>query len=274
MKPWGKDILMGFIVGSTMSVPGISGGTMAMALGYYTPMLKAVAHPTDRANLGFLLRLLCGGLCGFGIGVGIIGSMMDLLPLTGTLLFTGAILAGMGVLWKETAGKISARGLLFFLLGLLSVLAVEKIPPNSVESSPLLSILWGILLAAGLILPGISTSHLLTVFGLYPDLTDLSMQNLLQMIPLLMGAVIGTALLTKPLAYATERYPKECAFALLGFSAGSLKGLLAAGFTSPRWSSLLWFQIPNGLLLATAAASLIRRLGKEEKKLKNSPSAS
>jgi len=259
-----------------MSVPGVSGGTMAMALGYYGPMLKAVARIREKGNFFFLCRLLLGGIPGFLTGALLINGMMELLPLTGTMLFTGAVLSGAWVLWKETEGDgIPPGGILCFLLGLILVLAADRLPAASESTSPLTSILCGTVLAAGLILPGISTSHLLSVFGLYPLLSDFSPGHVLRLIPPAMGAVIGTLLLAKPLAFATERYPRQCNLALLGFSLGSLKGLITPCFATPRWHYLPAFQIPNGILLASAAAMLILRLrkyeGKNEKKGASAP---
>ena len=42
-------ILKGFIVGSTMMVPGVSGGSMAMVLGIYDRLISSVSSRTGRA---------------------------------------------------------------------------------------------------------------------------------------------------------------------------------------------------------------------------------
>ena len=38
------DVLKGFAVGSSMTVPGVSGGTMAMIIGVYDRLITAVSR--------------------------------------------------------------------------------------------------------------------------------------------------------------------------------------------------------------------------------------
>ncbi len=267
MKRGWKDIGIGFLLGSTMSIPGVSGGTMAMAIGYYKPIMKAAANLRKKRCFFFLLRILAGGLGGFLLGAGTLNYTLELLPITVTLLFSGAVLAGIYVLGRETLKKgVSLNGILFFLLGVLLVLTVDQLPKGQICTSPLLSVLWGFFLATGLILPGISTSHLLTVFGLYGTVTDISYSNLLRLIPLAMGVFLGIILLTKPLANAMDRFERECNWILLGFSAGSLKSLIAPCLTSPQISYIPWFQTINGVILGVGAAFLILKIQKTEAK--------
>ena len=51
-----KDIITGILLGGTMSVPGVSGGTMAIALGCYGRILGAA---TDlKHGFWYLFRIL------------------------------------------------------------------------------------------------------------------------------------------------------------------------------------------------------------------------
>ncbi len=270
MKKNFKDLFLGFLIGGTMSVPGVSGGTTAIALGCYGDILTAAAKIRERKNFFYLLKILLGGILGFFLVAGILNEAFRILPLTMTMLFCGAAGAGIFLLGKEAVKQgISLNGILFFLLGFGAVVAVERIPQGNGNTSPLLMILWGILLAAGIILPGISTSHLLLVFGLYDDITNLSgWKNILSLLPLAIGVGIGMILLTKPLAVALEKYPSYCRFALLGFAVGSLKALIEPCIGDPQLTYLPWFQILNGLILAGGAVWGILKLNGKEKKMK------
>lgn len=268
-KDW-KDIFFGFLIGGTMSVPGVSGGTTAIALGCYAPILSATAKIGEKRNLLYLFRIFLGGIAGFFLVAGILKQGFRILPLTMTMLFCGAAAAGIFLLGKEALREgFSLNGILFFLLGLGTVVAVERLPRAEQTESPLLMFLWGIVLAAGIILPGISTSHLLLVFGLYDTVTGISgIQDLLSLFPLALGAGLGIILLTKPLAAAMENYPGYCRFALLGFAVGSMKALIMPCIGDPQIGYLPWFQIINGIILAGAAAWGILKANNVEKKVK------
>ena len=44
-------IFKGFIIGSSMSVPGVSGGTMAILLGIYAKLISSISHFLDRKSV-------------------------------------------------------------------------------------------------------------------------------------------------------------------------------------------------------------------------------
>ena len=60
------DGFKGLIIGATMSVPGASGGTMAILLGIYDDMIGAVSslRRNFKKSFLFLLVLLIGGFIG------------------------------------------------------------------------------------------------------------------------------------------------------------------------------------------------------------------
>lgn len=58
--------LKGLIIGATMLVPGVSGGSMAMILGIYDRLISAVSSfmKNKKENLVFLLIFSMGGILG------------------------------------------------------------------------------------------------------------------------------------------------------------------------------------------------------------------
>lgn len=259
------EVFTGFLIGGTMSVPGVSGGTTAIALGCYEKILGAASDPWKKKNFFYLLKIFLGGLLGFFSIAGFINAAFQILPLTMTMLFCGAVGVGIFLLGKETVTKeFSFHSILFFLLGMGIVLAVERLPQGERGASPLLLFFFGFVLAAGVILPGISTSHLLLVFGLYDNVTQFSKPSeLLPLLPLAMGCVLGILFLTKPLAFALNRFPYPCRWVLLGFSVGSMKALISPCIGNEQISYLIWFQILNGLILALGAGWGILKLNRQ-----------
>ena len=58
----GKTLFKGLVIGSTMTLPGVSGGSMAMVLGIYDRLLKHVSEITKypKESLTFLLWFAAG----------------------------------------------------------------------------------------------------------------------------------------------------------------------------------------------------------------------
>ncbi|MBO5213390.1 MAG: DUF368 domain-containing protein [Clostridia bacterium] len=270
MKKHLKNFFLGFLIGSTMSVPGVSGGTTAIALGCYEKILTATAELRGKENIYYLTSILFGGISGFFLFAGLFHQAFRILPITMTMIFCAAAGTGVFLLGRDIPKKdFSINGALFFFLGFGAVIWVERLPEGIGDGSPLLMVFWGILLSAGIILPGISTSHLLLVFGLYDDLTEISaFRDLISLLPLALGVGLGILLLTKPLAKALKQYPAYCRFALLGFAVGSLKALIVPCIGNPQASYLPWFQIFNGMILASGTAVGILKLNQRENKLK------
>ena len=61
-------IWKGFIIGSSMSVPGVSGGTMAILLGIYQRLISSISHffSDVKGNLLFLGKFCLGAVAGIG----------------------------------------------------------------------------------------------------------------------------------------------------------------------------------------------------------------
>ena len=65
----------GFWIGSTMTVPGISGGTMAMLAGCYQQLVEAVSH--FFAHPGRALALLVPVGCGSMLGMWLVSGLFS-----------------------------------------------------------------------------------------------------------------------------------------------------------------------------------------------------
>lgn len=219
-----------YIVGATMTVPGVSGGSMAMVLGIYDRIISSVPELlTKKFRSAFLFLLLCGG---FGL-VGAVSAS----PLMKYLLssfysivmffFIGAIAGSIPLIVKKSEINKSNWPCLFFsILGIAAVILIGNIPSDAValgSSNIFWQILCGILVSIGFVLPGISTTYLLVVLGLYESIiTCLSNLQFLPLIPLAGGVIIGVFLLTGLLKASMEKYPSVTFPIILGFMIGSI----------------------------------------------------
>lgn len=81
-----KDLLLilkGFIIGSSMSVPGVSGGTMAILLGIYDQMIQSVSHffQDIKKNMLYLGKICIGGVLGLFSLAFLIKTLLETFPI-------------------------------------------------------------------------------------------------------------------------------------------------------------------------------------------------
>ena len=97
----------------------------------------------------------------------------------------------------------------------------------------ILSIIKGIALGAGAILPGISSGVLCVIFGIYEKLIDSILgffkdikSNFKFLFPILVGIGIGIILFGNILKYLFTMFPRQTNFAFIGLILGCIPSLL------------------------------------------------
>lgn len=286
-------VVKGFIIGSSMSVPGVSGGTMAILLGIYDKMLRAVStfFKNIKQNSLFLIKVAAGGILGIGTLSFVIGWLLERMPVPVSFFFIGAVAGGIPVLLHEIQkgrqertgsekGSIpdNIRTVVCFLAGVVCVFAVTFLPQNAISVTMELSVqsvlswgLTGIIVALALVLPGISTSHMLVVLGMYEDtLNAVRHADVLYLACLAAATLIGVFLTTKPLEWMLRRFTWESYSLILGFVAGSLQAVFTE-IIIPKWPEspdMKWFVYTGitSVVLFVAGVLFIRGI---ERKMKN-----
>ncbi len=231
-----KTIVKGFIVGSSMMIPGVSGGSMAMILGIYDRLIASIpalfSKKTFKESFKFLAIFVIAALAGILIVARPLDALISRYSVIIMYLFLGAVCGTIPMMVKKAHSEgFDLQSFIYILLGVLIVFSIDFIPEGifnpSLDASftdILIQLLGGVLVSVGLVLPGISTSYLLLVLGLYePLLSALSNGEFLSLIPLVLGLLVGILALTKGLEVAMNRYPKVTYMMILGFLLASLK---------------------------------------------------
>ena len=266
--------IKGFIIGSSMAVPGVSGGTMAIVLGIYDKLLAAIngLRKNFKENAGFLIKFGIGSAIGLVALYEVIGRLLDIFPIPVSCLFFGAVIGGIPTLLKKIKPeKVTASfcftSLLWGVFGVAIVLGVANIldilkllgvigadvtslvaTTGSITlANVLLWIVTGLVVSIALILPGISTSHMLIILGITSILS----------MPLPALAIIGISLLvgifaiTKPLEWAMNRFTRPTYCVIIGFVIGSL-GDIFAEYIIPGFAALgsVWWHWVLTLLVS------------------------
>ncbi|MBQ3088807.1 MAG: DUF368 domain-containing protein [Clostridia bacterium] len=235
-----KSLLLmfkGFFVGGTMMVPGVSGGSMAMILGIYNQLIESIANfkKTPLKNAVFLIKFCIGAVLGIVLfSRFVIAPLLDMFPLKVSYFFLGAVAGSVPMIYK-TAGikKFNLNAIIYPIIGMIFVLLIAIIPEGLFTPSNsfsignvLLQFVGGLFIAAGLILPGISVSQLLLMFGLYNSVIYInSIDDLLPLIPLGVGILLGCLVSAKLMNKAMEKHPQATYLIVFGFLLGSLPEL-------------------------------------------------
>ena len=205
--------LKGLIVGGTMLVPGVSGGSMAIVLGIYDKLIHAVSALTrlDKASFIFLCAFSAGG------GLGIIAfakpllHFMETYPIPTSYFFLGAVAGSVPITFRQgNISSLSAKAVLYILLGVVIVALFAAAPIDGLHAQTdgglFFLILWivtGFVASIALILPGISVSYLLYLLGVYDQiLLAISSLSFSLLIPLGGGVIAGIVATTKLLEKA------------------------------------------------------------------------
>lgn len=241
-----KQIFIGIVIGGGMILPGVSGGVLAVIFGIYETMLDAVSHffRDIKKNALFLGPLFLGLITGVILFGKVLFFVFDKYPMESKYTFIGLILGGLPVLFREVSTKgtknlnVCALLISFAIAIALFVLGKDtlNIDFSSSINSGLLSFILlfvtGVIFIAGKVIPGISSSFLLMLIGMYQfllnilnDPLNLSTNEYLQLIPFGLGIVLGGIVLIKAIQLLIKKHFSITYSAIIGFVIGSIAAI-------------------------------------------------
>ncbi len=269
--------LKGAFIGGTMLIPGVSGGTMAMALGMYQKLIESVASVRKKfkESLSVLLPFALGGLLGAILLSSPIELLLGKFRLPVMYFFVGSIAGSVPMIMKKAfsmsdSKKLSLRDILCIAAG-AAVPVFLNLLPKIISGGALnlgsedgivgaaVSLLVGGICALSLSLPGISTSFILLLLGVYDKVLDAFAKiDAPYLLPMALGALIGIILFSKFMEKQLTKRPRASYTIILGFMLGSI----ATVFPYVMPSGFEWLFCP---LLFAAAFILMFMLSKFEK---------
>lgn len=219
-------------------VPGISGGTMILALGLYDRFIGAVADVTRlrirREHVLFLGAVAMGLVLAILLASGLAVRLVAEHRWAMYALFIGMTLGGAPELLRESRPARASVAIAFACgLGLMAWFALRS-GETRLEPTTLTLLAVGALAAASMILPGVSGSYILLILGMYDvvvgslslsEVRAAPMDSLRIVGPVVVGAAAGIALLSNLLKGLLRRFGPESHGALLGLLVGSVIGL-------------------------------------------------
>ncbi|MCC2818313.1 DUF368 domain-containing protein [Enterocloster sp. OA13] len=265
------------------SVPGVSGGTIAFLLGFYDEFINSLNDLMGKDNARrkqaffFLFKLGVGWVAGFCLSVLVLSGLFQEHIYEISSVFMGLTFFAVPMVIREEKDSIRGRygNLVFTVLGIGLVFCISYFNPAggqginvSVEHLSMGLVAYVFLTAmvaiTAMVLPGISGSTLLLIFGIYVPIIG-AVKELLHMnlnyVPILfvfgMGVITGIVGIIKIIKMCLERYRSQTIYAILGLMIGSLYAITKGPTTLDvpmeplglQTFSILFFLL-GGLILA------------------------
>ena len=222
----------GVAIGAGAIIPGVSSGVICVILGIYEKLLDAVLNifKNFKENIKFLLPIGIGGV----IGVVLFGNILKYLfyayPTQISFLFIGLVLGSVPALLKqaEERGKFKLRYILYllatFAIGVgMVVLERNMVVTSSTEFSYLYLVLAGIYMSVGVIIPGVSSTVILMLLGVYSAyLTSVAELYFPILIPIGLGLCIGSIVCMKLIKFLLDKFYMQTFYSIIGFTIGSV----------------------------------------------------
>ena len=276
-----KMIIMRFVQGFFMaaadSVPGVSGGTIAFLLGFYDEFINSLDDlfkgklSEKKKALIFLLKIGVGWVAGFLICAVLLVKLFDKKIYGLSSLFLGFIIFAIPLVIVEEKKVLKGKykNLIFTLLGMGVVVGVSLLNTKSglvdVGNITHLTIplaiyifITGAIAITAMVLPGMSGSTLLLIFGLYmPIMTAVKKVlsfNFSYALPLLIflaGILVGIVTFVRLIKKALVKYRSQTIYTIIGMMLGSLYAIVQGPTTlkvpQPAMTfstfSIVWFII-------------------------------
>ncbi len=217
--------IKGILIGGSMMVPGVSGGSMAIVFGIYSKLINSVAD-FFKNKLKSIIILSVFGLGGI-LGIIILSNPLSYLianfPFVTAYFFFGACIGGIPYIIKKSEITFKIKDYAPMILAALLVLFISLIPNFSFNYSFFSFIIAGFLGSIALVLPGISLSFMLLIFGIYDKLLyAINNFDLNILIPFFLSVILGIFCFSKIINICLTRYKKLSFSIILGFVIGSL----------------------------------------------------
>lgn len=241
------NFLRGAVIGVAEIIPGVSGGTMAVLMNIYGELIGAVSGLKRRFRQSalFLLPLVLG----MGAAILALSHAIKFLlanyPMQVNFLFLGLVLGIVPMLLRRataTKTRLAHAAPMFVMLAIMLLLTWLSFSSGVISNEVLTEmdagvffrfLIVGFLAAVCLILPGISGSMIMVIFGVYDSvIVAISALHLIMLVPVAIGVLLGVAFGSKLIAECLRLFPKQTYFAICGLVLGSAAPLILRATSS------------------------------------------
>lgn len=235
------------------SIPGVSGGTIAFILGFYDEFVNSLHHLISGSKierisaLRFLSKIGIGWATGFLLSVIFITSIFEKNIYEISSLFMGFIIASIPLIIKsEKNTLLEIKNIGFLIIGIGLVFAMTYFNPISSAGrsfsikSENLNIMLGVYIflsgmiaISAMVLPGISGSTILLIFGLYTPILN-GIKGVLKLnfgyLPGVTifgcGILIGVLVTVRGVKSLLRKFRPQTIYCIIGLMIGSIYAVI------------------------------------------------
>ncbi len=277
------NAIQGFCMALADSVPGVSGGTIAFILGFYDRFINSLDNlmfgkkEERKEALFFLIKLGIGWMIGMALAILILTNLFETHIYKVSSVFIGFIIFAIPVMIKEEKKFLKGKyqNIIFLLLGIFVVAVITYFNPmngkgNMVDITNLsfglgIYIFVSAMIAiSAMVLPGISGSTILLIFGLYIPIIN-AIKELLHFhfnyLPVLilfgLGVITGIVLVIRFIKIALAKFRSQTIYCILGLMIGSIYAIIMGPTTLETYHDPINFSTFSILFFILGAVIII-----------------
>ena len=252
--------IKGILIGIALVIPGLSGSIFAVVVGLYDKLLLAVSNlrKEPKKSILFLLPIAIGCVAGILLSTKAVLYLCETFRLQSYSFFIGLVLGSMPLVLKKLQKEnVNWRGIIIAVVSFAVIVYVGSLTGTDdgmpAKMTAITSVfdfmdlfLTGMMICALMMVPGVSGSVLLMLVGKYEtiynavgcagdmlramlagnsDLAYTLFLNILVVLPFLLGALVGLALVAKLLTFLLKRFEVLVYYGVLGLVSGAAVSL-------------------------------------------------
>lgn len=269
------NMAKGGAIGLAMIIPGVSGGTLAVLMGVYDKIIDSVGNifKKFKESFLFLLPIVLGAVLAFAALYYPLKFALKYAPFPTMLLFAGLMLGSIPDLIKKSEKngfkKLDSIGLVLACFLVVGICFIPNIGDVDLSGNMqvwqyFLLLFIGMIASCALVVPGVSGSMLLLIFGYYqPLLNSISGlrtsfgYSVLVLATFAVGLVVGFFTIAKLMQFLLKRFRRATYWSIVGFVMGSVPAIIITFFheyATQLSTYLTPLQISLGVILFVAGA--------------------
>lgn len=280
-----KELIINFINGFCMafadSVPGVSGGTVAFILGFYDNFIKSIDDifrgnwEAKKKAFIYLIKIAIGWVVGFILAAIILSNLFTTRIYEMSSLFLGFIIFAIPLVVKEEKDAIKGKykNIIFAVLGIALVVGIALISNGigldiNLQKLNIGTIFYVFVVAmiaiSAMILPGISGSTMLLIFGIYIPIMNnvkaflhLDFSVLPSLIIFGLGMIVGIMLFARIARKCLEKHRSQTVYAILGLMLGSIYSIIIGPTTLEEPKAMMDFSSFSSIFFIIGGAVII-----------------
>ncbi len=245
--------IRGFCMSLADSVPGVSGGTIAFVLGFYDKFINSLDDLVygDKEKkikaISFLIKLGIGWIIGFILAVLILTSLFENQIYKVSSVFMGFIVFSIPLIIRKEKDSLKGKyqNIIFTILGIATVALITYFNPMTGGEGTAMDIsnlnfglglyifIAAMIAISAMVLPGMSGSTMLLIFGLYIPIISAIKEFLhlnFSVVPVLFifgfGIIAGVLLVIRLIKIALEKFRSQTIYCIIGLMIGSLYAIV------------------------------------------------